>query len=59
MVVVKDRMPSAAGTNHGPDVPNRIGQIWVDTADKQVYIAVALGSTTIGGSTPVWKQITT
>lgn len=64
MVVVKNRRPggdantAAAGT-HGPDVPNRIGQIWVDTAGKQVYIAVDLGSTTIGGSNPVWKQITT
>lgn len=64
MVVVKNRRPggdantATAGT-HGPDVPNRIGQIWVDTSGKQVYIAVDLGATTIGGSTPVWKQITT
>lgn len=63
MVVVKNRMPGendgTQGKTHGPDVPNRIGQIWVDTKGKQVYIAVALGSTTIGGSTPSWKQITT
>ena len=54
MVVVADRRPSAAGTNHGDDVPNRIGQIWVDTTNKQAYIAVALGST--GDAS--WKQIT-
>lgn len=54
MVVVADRRPSAAGTNHGDDVPNRIGQIWVDTTSKQAYIAVALGST--GDAS--WKQIT-
>lgn len=56
MVVVKNRMPGAAGTNHGPDVPNRIGQIWVDTTNGgKAYIAVKLGST----GTDSWKLITT
>ena len=54
MVVVANRRPSAAGTNHGDDVPNRIGQIWVDTTNKKAYIAVALGST----GDDSWKQIT-
>lgn len=51
MVVVADRSPSAAGTNHGDDIPNRIGQIWVDVSSGKAYIAVALG---LYG----WKQIT-
>lgn len=54
MVVVADRQPSEADTNHGDDVPNRIGQIWVDTTNKRAYIAVDLGST--GDAS--WKQIT-
>lgn len=60
MVVVKNRRPggdantAAAGT-HGPDVPNRIGQIWVDTKGGKAYIAVKLGST----GTDSWKLITT
>ena len=54
MVVVADRQPSVAANNHGDDVPNRIGQIWVDTANKRAYIAVALGST--GDAS--WKPIT-
>lgn len=51
MVVVADRAPSAEAATHGADVPNRIGQIWVDTQGKKAYIAVALG---LDG----WKQIT-
>lgn len=51
MVVVADRAPSAAAATHGDDVPNRIGQIWVDTQGKKAYIAVALG---LDG----WKSIT-
>lgn len=51
MVVIKDRAPSAAGNNHGDDIPNKIGQIWVDTVNKQAYIAVELG--TVNG----WKPI--
>lgn len=51
MVVVADRSPSAEAATHGADVPNRIGQIWVDTQGKKAYIAVALG---LDG----WKQIT-
>ena len=51
MVVVADRAPSAAAATHGDDVPNRIGQIWVDTKGKKSYIAVALG---LDG----WKPIT-
>ena len=53
-VVVANRRPSAAGTNHGNDIPNRIGQIWVDTESEEAYIAVALGST--GDAS--WKRIT-
>lgn len=51
MVVVADRAPSEAAATHGDDVPNRIGQIWVDTQGKKAYIAVALG---LSG----WKPIT-
>lgn len=51
MVVVADRAPSASAATHGDDVPNRIGQIWVDTKGKKSYIAVALG---LDG----WKPIT-
>ena len=52
MIVVADRNPSSAENNHGDDVPNRIGQIWVNKKTKVAYIAVSLGS--IEG----WKQIT-
>ena len=51
MVVVADRAPSAATSTRGADVPNRIGQIWVNTTDGVAYIAVKLG---LNG----WKQIT-
>lgn len=51
MVVVKDRAPGAETATHGADVPNRIGQIWVNTTNGIAYIAVALG---LEG----WKQIT-
>lgn len=44
MVIIKDREPSEASGNHGDDVPNKIGQIWVDTKGEQAYIAVGLGS---------------
>lgn len=44
MVIIKDRAPSEASGNHGDDVPNKIGQIWVDTKGEQAYIAVGLGS---------------
>ena len=53
MVVVADRAPSAATSTHGSDVPNRIGQIWVNTTDGVAYIAVKLGEMISG-----WKQIT-
>ena len=52
MVVVADRAPSGIASTHGSDVPNRIGQIWVNTTDGVAYIAVKLGG--IDG----WKQIT-
>lgn len=59
MVILSNRQPgkesddgSTTGT-HGPDVPNRIGQIWVDTVHQKAYIALSLGS---AGS---WKLITT
>ena len=51
MVVVANREPRAAEANHGADVPNRIGQIWVNTTSSRAYIAVGLG---VNG----WKQIT-
>lgn len=51
MVVVANRAPSAATPTRGADVPNRIGQIWVNTNDGVAYIAVELG---VNG----WKQIT-
>lgn len=54
MVRVENRAPSAAEATHGPDVPNRIGQIWVDTNSKNVYIAVALGGNEIDTN---WKLI--
>ena len=54
MIVVADRAPSAATSTRGADVPNRIGQFWVDTTNKKAYIAVALGST----GDDSWKQIT-
>ena len=51
MVVVADRAPGSATDTHGADVPNRIGQIWVNSKDGVAYIAVAL-------ELPGWKQIT-
>lgn len=54
MVRVENRQPTAAEATHGPDVPNRIGQIWVDTNSKNVYIAVALGGNEIDTN---WKLI--
>lgn len=44
MVIIKDREPREAEGNHGDDVPNKIGQIWIDTVGQQAYIAVSLGS---------------
>ena len=43
MIVVVDRDPSSATTTRGADVPNRIGQIWVNTKDGVAYIATKLG----------------
>ena len=51
MVVVADRAPGINTSTHGSDVPNRIGQIWVNTTNGVAYIAVELG---LNG----WKQIT-
>lgn len=52
MVVVADRAPSEATSTHGADVPNRIGQIWVNRTNGVAYIAVALGGIRS------WEQIT-
>lgn len=52
MVVVKNRKPIHDSPNFGPEYPNRIGQIWVNTVDETAYIATHLGN--ING----WKQIT-
>ena len=43
MIVVVDRDPSPATTTRGADVPNRIGQIWVNAKDGVAYIATKLG----------------
>ena len=52
MVVVKNRKPDYNSAYFGPEYPNRIGQIWVNTADETAYIATHLGD---GNG---WKQIT-
>lgn len=52
MVVVKNRKPTHNSAYFGPEYPNRIGQIWVNTVDETAYIATHLGN--ING----WKQIT-
>ena len=52
MIVVADRAPSGEANNHGADVPNRIGQIWVNKETGVAYIAVNLGDINC------WKQIT-
>ena len=52
MVVVKNRKPDYNSAYFGPEYPNRIGQIWVNTADETAYIATHLG---YGNG---WKQIT-
>ena len=53
MVIVADRDPSASdGKSHGDDVPNRVGQIWVNTLKGVAYIATSLGDIS------EWKQIT-
>ena len=58
MIVVADRNPKAAEATHGDDVPNRIGQIWINSSNRNVYIATALGSvngwtTLVGNDQPV------
>ena len=50
MVVVKNRKPTYNSAYFGPEYPNRIGQIWVNTADGTAYIATKLGNG--------WKPIT-
>ena len=59
MVIVKNRYPGeddgTQNKTHGPDVPTRIGQIWVDTKGGNAYIAVKLGAT----GADSWKKITT
>lgn len=50
MVVVKNRKPTYNSAYFGPEYPNRIGQIWVNTADGTAYIATSLGNG--------WKPIT-
>ena len=52
MVIVADRYPNTPTNTHGLDVPNRIGQIWIDKSRGRAYIATSLGD--ISG----WKQIT-
>ena len=52
MVIVADRYPNTPTNTHGLDVPNRIGQIWIDKSSGRAYIATSLGD--ISG----WKQIT-
>lgn len=43
MVVVADRDPSEATSTHGADVPDFIGQIWVNPNNSVAFIAVGLG----------------
>ena len=43
MVIVADRRPNTPTNTHGLDVPNRIGQIWIDKSSEQAYIATSLG----------------
>ena len=50
MVVVKNRKPTYDSAYFGPEYPNRIGQIWVNTADGTAYIATKLGNG--------WRQMT-
>lgn len=50
MVVVKNRKPTYDSAYFGPEYPNRIGQIWVNTHDGTAYIATSLGNG--------WKQMT-
>ena len=52
MVIVADRRPNTPDNTHGLDVPNRIGQIWIDKSKGNAYIATSLGN--LNG----WKQIT-
>ena len=42
MVVVADRAPSGSTSTHGADVPNFIGQIWINTKEGVAFIAVGL-----------------
>ena len=51
MVIVADRRPNTPTNTHGLDVPNRIGQIWIDKSTGNAYIATSLGD--LNG----WKPI--
>ena len=44
----ESRAPGGGTSYHGPDMPEMLGQIWVDTANKAVYIATALSTDTSG-----------
>ena len=53
MMIISDHAPKSNATATEPtDVPNHPGQIWIDTENKNVYIAVSAG--TYAG----WKKVT-
>ena len=53
MMIITDHAPKSVATPTEPaDVPNHPGQIWIDTANQNVYFAVRAG--TFAG----WKNVT-
>ena len=53
MMIITDHAPKSVATPTEPaDVPNHPGQIWIDTANQNVYFAVSAG--TFAG----WKNVT-
>ena len=53
MMIISDHAPKSNATATEPvDVPNHPGQIWIDTTNQNVYIAVSAG--TYAG----WKKVT-
>lgn len=53
MIIIADHAPISHATATKPvDVPNHPGQIWINTKDQEVYVAVSAG--TYAG----WKKVT-
>lgn len=44
----ESRAPEGSTAYHGPDMPEMLGQIWVDTTNRAVYVATALSTDTSG-----------